>query len=227
MKMRIFILIGIGTLVAAAATPDAPERIRQLTARVLADPMDAAAQKELLQLKRQREAEIRAGFGALARGLEALLQGDAERATKHLETAATHPPVRHMAERILPHPLAEYIKQSKGKAARPLCPHCGNTGIRACPAPSCFGTGGVYCPACRGYAITGTRRCKKCRSVGATKCPGCQGAGQIPCNCTQPFTNEETTALRQTIAQARHMHQGGLDLNAPEALARPPALAIH
>jgi len=227
MRMRIIILIGLATVVAAAATPDAPEQMRQLTARVLADPLDAAAQKQLLQLKEQREANIRTGFGALARGLEALLQGDAGRAVEQLETAAALPHARHMAESMLPRGLADYIKQNKGKAARPLCPDCGNSGIRSCPAPSCFGTGAVYCKACRGYAITGTRRCKKCNGIGATPCPTCQGAGLKPCHCSRPFTAEESTAIRQTIARARHMHQGGLDLDAPGALERPPALAVH
>jgi len=204
----------MGILSIASAPAAEPKNhqgdVAALSAKLLANPLDADTVAKLQALRSRQHDATQAALEALEKGLVAYLARRADEAAIELPKAAAHHSTAQMANAMLGMPLQKIIARCKGKArpkpaAKPdaedvaVCPKCGNTGWADCPRHPCYGSGALPCTACHGKGtITRTKvqkttfgtmpqstttPCRKCRGKGTYSCPRCKGRGVVPCDC--------------------------------------------
>ena len=224
--------------VRAAQDAEPGREIAALAAKLLADPLDAAAADKLGRLRQRQAQACKEAIEALVKGLDAYMAQRPDSASRDLSRAAQVPEVAAMADRALQSPLAALIKKCAKEsgaadvpAAADVCESCGGTGRADCPA--CHGAGEQLCPTCGGHGkftrSSGTCTHPKCGRSGVLQCEQCQGKGVVRCNeceakATGFLAEAQVLAIRTTMAMARHLSAGGIDLDSPGALKTSPKL---
>jgi hypothetical protein len=218
-----------------------------LARKVLDDPLNAAAAKELAELRKLQARGLMVAYAELAAGLKVYLDVGPELAVAPLERASQSPRAVSLTA-TLPRPLdvllaaaraaARAVLSPKGKA----CSRCGDTGRDGCRAARCNASGKVPCPRCKGSGVSrrtmpGLRSpayviCSDCGGLGAARCHDCSGAGVVACSSCKKTPDDdldhprvpfhEARAIREVICKARRLGRGGIDLHTPGALKRSP-----
>jgi len=190
-----------------AAEPQGPaDEVKDLSARLLANPSDADARARLGQLRQLQRQERAHALDALAAGLDAHLAGRRDAAAANLQKALPCPYAVDLANAVLLKPLEEIAKEygvsaQPGQAPEPptaapappqgTCPKCGGLTWVDCPSTACFSTGTRRCSTCAGTgaasggarsAAAAIRYCTKCNGTGVEPCPVCGGRGTVPCD---------------------------------------------
>ena len=220
--------------------------ISELSRIVLADPLDTEAMTRLTELRRLEQQNRRAAFEALIKALQSSIEGN--RAATHMAILQVRqvPEVAKLAESILGIPLNELGKSRRDDESSLLCRSCGNTGQADCR--HCRGTGIVYCSTCKGRGFQRNRDrvhepaapsivpCPDCDALGAVVCPHCAGRGTVYCRtCTRESETRDADVLfdepmlekvRELVALARYLRDGGVDLFSRDALTCAPRM-VH
>ncbi len=229
---------------------DPIDQITSLRAAVLADPYDADQVAALAELREAHDQQRLRSLAALAEGLDAYLAGRYDQAAEHLRAAMRSPQTVELADHVSLVALADLAAQCEGQARPDVCDRCGGTGSADCHA--CSASGQQRCPECKGrgeirqrIAVQGKRKtrylpsnrektCPTCQGVGVVTCQICGGQGLLGCDQCQgalgqplgtPILGDYTReSIQKTIAIARHLADGGLDLYSPSALEVSPKL---
>ena len=209
---------------AEPATPD--DRIAELCANVLNDPLDEAAVSELAKLRQTQQTQRKAAFEALAEGLELYLKHSYGTAAEQLRKADSVAHAADMADAILVRRLADVIRECERKAKETgkggPCELCGGTGLADCAENGCGGSGIVRCAKCQGRGKTARIKCADCDGRGYVDCPACKGTGAVPCTCSRKAgaavdgsapAPDERAAIERVIAKARYLSGGGIDFD--------------
>lgn len=233
------VLLFLPALAHAAQPANPQDRIQGLRAKLLRNPLDAAAAEELEKLRIQEHLRTQSALRALENGLKAYLAGQYAPATQELKKAGTSRRASALANAVLRKSLREVLKDCEKRMPPPrprpqrTCPKCGNTGWADCPQNGCVGSGAITCPRCEGTGKTQgktkrptrtprprpgtdpTEKCRMCRGKGAASCPKCRGRGRVPCSC----------GIRPRATGPARGAAGQLDRNEMQAVRKVAAMA--
>lgn len=240
----------IGLALASAAHAAQPKdldvEVAALSKKLLADPLDASAERKLTELRKQQHEQRIQALMALEKGLQAYLAGRPGIAAQELQKAEQSAKVVAMADRVLPVPVAKLVEKCLDEPRRPAgrrpqgaCLYCGDTGWADCPA--CGGCGIRLCPDCQGTGKIarwdGVARIPKCNRTGALPCEQCKGKGAVPCGKCDEIPEaavragaggmeaKEAEALRRAVETARYARAGGIDFGSRRSLRPAPKTA--
>ncbi len=251
---RIVCGVALCMIVASAGhtetTSNPDTELAELSKSVLADPNDTVALEKLADLRSRQSERRRLAFGDLAEGLQAYIDGRYAEASLALTSAAESQDVLDLADAILLTGLAELTEQCRLGDHGPTCEKCGGTGLADCR--KCKAATWLRCTACKGSGTIQQRPprrrarkarsrktipttiCRACNGRGAITCAVCSGQGTTQCDAcpgtlgrplgTPAIGTNAQRAIEKTIAIARHLSDGGLDLYSPKAFKVSPRL---